>query len=116
MTKILTCDSRFVSTLRPAASRARIFDGAEEVGLISGDVIEQVGDRPDPTLAALTALWRYGDTTPGNLVALLVHGKADMRWVTLFVGRIDVADLVAAPLRSYSPGMARDASAEAPRQ
>ena len=68
---------------------------AENVGLKAGDVIEQVDNRPAGAPAEVMERLKRRNAARGDFVALLVHGKASTRWVTLYVGRIDVADLVA---------------------
>jgi serine protease Do len=89
---------------------------ADEAGLKPGDVIAQVGDHPPPLPEVLTAQLRYGDTAAGNVVALLVRRAANMRWFTLYVGRVDAAALLVTTEMPRGPELARDASASAPRK
>jgi hypothetical protein len=64
----------------------------------------------------LAAQLRYGDTAAGDVIAVLVRNATSTRWVTLYVGRIDVTALLTTPVTSRSPELARDASAAATRQ
>jgi serine protease Do len=89
---------------------------ADEAGLKPGDVIEQVDDHPPRSPEVVTAQLRYGDTAAAHLTALLVHTATETRWVTLYVGRVDVMALLAMPLTQRGPELARDASAPAQRQ
>jgi serine protease Do len=70
---------------------------AASVGIAPGDVIEQVSDRPvvspDDVMTQLT----HNETAPDDLVALLVRRGASTRWIPLFVGQLNVADLVTMP-------------------
>jgi serine protease Do len=86
---------------------------AEDMGVKPGDVIEQVGDMPTTTPGDVTSQLTHGDAASGDLVALLVHGKSETRWVPLYVGHVDVTDLVAAPGLPNTPLAARDAAAGA---
>jgi serine protease Do len=67
---------------------------AASVGIAPGDVIEQVSDRPavspDDVMMQLT----HNESAPEDLVALLVRHGASTRWVPLFVGQLNIADLL----------------------
>jgi serine protease Do len=89
---------------------------ADESDLKTGDVIVQVDDHPAPAPEVLSAQLRYGADATTDLVALLVHRAADTRWVTLYVGRVDLTALLTAPVPPGGPKLTRDASAAAPRQ
>jgi serine protease Do len=89
---------------------------ADEADLRPGDVIVQVNDHPAPAPEVLSAQLRYGANAATDLVALLVHSAAATRWVTLYVGRVDVTALLFAPVMPAGPELAHDASATAPRQ
>jgi S1-C subfamily serine protease len=87
---------------------------AEEMGLQSGDVIEQVGDQPATTPGDLATQLKYGDPAPDDHIALLVHGREHTRWFTMYVGRVDVADLLAEPGLLHNSGLASNAEASRP--
>ena len=70
---------------------------AANMGLQPGDVIEQVDRRAAKTPADVMEQMTPANASHHEYVALLVHGKAGTTWVTLYVGRIDVADLIATP-------------------
>jgi serine protease Do len=70
---------------------------AEDLGLKAGDVIEQVGDLPTKTPEDVTSQFIHGDAASGDLVALLVRSKTKAWWVALYVGHVDVTDLVTSP-------------------
>jgi serine protease Do len=70
---------------------------AEDLGLKPGDVIEQVGDLPTKVPADVTSQLTRGDAASGDLVALLVRNKTKAWWVALYVGHVDVTDLVTSP-------------------
>jgi serine protease Do len=91
----------------------QVSDGsqAQERGLKPGDVITQVGNRPATAPENVNNELLHPDTATGDLVALLVHGKGGTRWVAMFVGRLDVAQLVAPVDLPNSAGMAQDVSA-----
>ncbi len=63
---------------------------ANHVGLIPGEIIDQVDERPARTTQDVMR-WLAHATRP---VALLVRDKAVARWVLLYLGRIDVRDLI----------------------
>jgi serine protease Do len=83
---------------------------AESMGLAAGEVIQEMGMRPVTTAEDVARRLVYGDTEGGDLVPLLVHGKDHTRWIALYVGRVDVGDLVAVPPPG-SHATARNASA-----
>jgi serine protease Do len=76
---------------------------ADSVGLKSGDVIERVGTQPTTSVSALNDELRYGSNVPGDLVALLVRSKTSTRWVTIYVGRVNVASLMVEPSQLQTP-------------
>ncbi|HTW73089.1 MAG TPA: trypsin-like peptidase domain-containing protein [Acetobacteraceae bacterium] len=84
---------------------------ADGLGIRPGDVIEQVNGKrainPDYIMQQLTR----GSSADGDLVALLVRSKAGTRWVTLYVGRVYVAGLLAAPVLPGGFGPIDDATA-----
>ena len=88
---------------------------AAEMGLKPGDVIEQVGDGPATTPQALDARLKYGDPAPDALLPLLVHTKDETRWYTMYVGRVDVTDLLVPPEFGQSPGGTRNVEAAQPQ-
>jgi hypothetical protein len=53
----------------------------------------------------------HGDVAVGNMVSMLVRSESVSHWVTLFVGNVDVANLVTAPDVPGNPGPAKDAAA-----
>ena len=53
-----------------------------------------------------------GDVAVGHMVSMLVRGESASRWVTLYVGRVDVANLVTGPDVPVSPGSAKDAASQ----
>ncbi|HUB46566.1 MAG TPA: trypsin-like peptidase domain-containing protein [Acetobacteraceae bacterium] len=67
---------------------------AESLGLAVGDVIKMVGGHPATTPDAVTSRLDHPDLATGDLVPLLVQSKSVKRWVAVYVGRINVADLV----------------------
>lgn len=70
---------------------------AAAMGLGAGDVIERVDDQIAKDPAAVQHHLLRGAADDGDVVALLVHSKTGTHWVTLYVGRVRVADLLAAP-------------------
>lgn len=74
---------------------------AANVGLVAGDVIEQIGEQPARTPESVMARLAHAETP----VALLVRGKTGKRWVLLHIGHIDVRDLVATPMRLAHGGL-----------
>jgi len=68
---------------------------AEGMGMQAGDVIERVDGKPAGTPGDVMQQLARGSSADGDLVALLVRSKAATRWVTLYVGRVYVAGLVA---------------------
>jgi CTP:molybdopterin cytidylyltransferase MocA len=75
-------------------------------------VILQVGDQPAISPDEVQAQFARAKAAPGDLVAMLVRGKAGTRWTTLWLGTIDPNQLVT---RMSGPESARLAhSVEAP--
>ncbi len=70
---------------------------AADLGIQPGDEIERVDNKPATTPAAVMQQLARGSSADGDLVALLIHNKAGTRWVTLYVGRVYVAGLIARP-------------------
>ena len=94
---------------------------AAEMGLQPGDVIEQVDHRPAKSPADVMEQLTTPNPSHHEYVALLVHSKATTKWVTLYVGRIDVADLLATPALPHGGTTTQNAAAampqsQAPRQ
>ena len=87
---------------------------AAAMGLQPGDIVERVGDRPAVSPAEVMHELVHGSAADGDIVALLVHGKTGTQWITLYVGRVYVAGLVATPLLSGGFGPADEAPAGAP--
>ena len=87
---------------------------SESVGLKPGDVIERVGDKVATTPEEVKKHLNRGGPVGEELVAVLVHGKTQTRWVTLCVGLIDVARVVAVPSQASALGGA-GSSQRAPR-
>jgi S1-C subfamily serine protease len=84
---------------------------AEDKGLKPGDVIEQVDHHPATTPDDVMDRLAHHDAASGNLVALLVRSKSATRWVILYVGPVDVSELVAPIVAPNASGSARDAAA-----
>ena len=84
---------------------------ANHVGLIPGEIIEQVDQRPARAPQDVMG-WLAHATRP---VALLVRGKAATRWVLLYLGRIDVRDLLTPRLGVVAAGGASDVDRHIPR-
>ncbi len=70
---------------------------ADGMGMRPGDVIEQVNDKRAIVPADVMQQLVRGSSADGDLVALLDHTKTGTRWVTLYVGRVYVAGLIATP-------------------
>lgn len=70
---------------------------ADSMGIRSGDIIERVNDKPATSPAEVMRQLTHGSKADGDLVALLISGKTGTRWVTLYVGRIQVEGLIAMP-------------------
>ncbi len=87
---------------------------ADAMGLRPGDVIERVDGKPATSPADVMHELARGASSDGDLVALLVHGKTDTRWVTLYVGRVYVSGLLATPELPGGFGSVGDASAWTP--
>ncbi|HEX3994655.1 MAG TPA: PDZ domain-containing protein, partial [Acetobacteraceae bacterium] len=77
----------------------QVADGseAETRGFRPGDVIEKVGNMPVTTPEDIKAQTSHGSAASGDMVAMLVRGPTSMHWLTLFVGRVDLNNLVATP-------------------
>ncbi len=92
----------------------QVTDGsqAENAGLVPGDVIVQTGNRPVTQPEDVTPDLSYGADVHGSLVALLVHGKSTTRWVSLYVGRVDVSELLTAPMMAAKPSPVGNAAAK----
>jgi serine protease Do len=67
---------------------------AYNMNLQPGDVILQVGDQPATSPDEVQAQFARAKAAPGDLVAMLVRGKAGTRWTTLWLGTIDPTQLV----------------------
>jgi serine protease Do len=72
---------------------------AAQLGLVAGDVIERVGPQPATSPAEVQDKFRHLDPAVGDRVALLVREASGPKWVSLYIGRVNVTSLVtAAPL------------------
>ncbi len=87
---------------------------ADAVGIRAGDVIERVDGKPASNPAEVMHELARGASGDGDLVALLVHGKANTKWVTLYVGRVYVSGLLATPSLPGGFGSVGDAAAGTP--
>ena len=100
----------------PGVLVERVTPGSQAAGMgvKAGDIIErvdgQVAATPEEVMNHLT----QGSHADGDLVALLVHGKAGTRWITLYTGRVYVAGLLAAPLLPEGFGPSNVAGASVP--
>jgi len=87
------------------ADRRRLIDQvvagsqADTIGLKVGEVIEKVNGRSVTSPDDVITRYAYGDgdLKMRDVDALLVRGKDKTRWVSMFVGRVDVTDLLAQP-------------------
>ena len=79
-----------------------------------GDVIERVDGKPASNPADVMHELARGASDDGDLVALLVHGETNTRWVTLYVGRVYVSGLLATPALPGGFGAVGDADAGTP--
>ena len=86
---------------------------AETMGFQAGDVIEKVGDVAVTTPAEVAAHVTHGSAANGDHVSVLVRGSSGTRWLTLYVGRVDVAQLLATPYALNAAGSTRNAAARA---
>jgi serine protease Do len=84
---------------------------AEARGLKAGDVILQVGNRPATGPETVNAQLSHPDTATGDFVGLLVRGESATRWVAMYVGRVDVTQLVAPADMPNSGRVAQDVAA-----
>jgi serine protease Do len=84
----------------------QVIDGsqASNMGLVPGQVIEEVGMQPVTAPDEVQKALDQGNPSNGDFVALLVRGQYGSRWVPLFVGHIDLADLLAMPDMALPPG------------
>lgn len=94
--------------------RVKAGSQAENVDLHPGDVIEQVGDKPATGPTEVMADLAKAQTASGDLVALLVHEQTGSKWITLYVGQLQVGDLIAGPLQPKGRGQVHDVQAHAP--
>jgi len=53
----------------------------------------------------------HGSAANGELVSVLVRGSSGTRWLTLYIGHVDEAQLVTAPYPLKAVGSTRDAAA-----
>ncbi len=83
-------------------------------GLEPGDIIERVDEQAATTPAEVMSHLARGSQADGDLVALLVRSKVETRWITLYVGNIRVAGLLANPLLPGGFGPTSDAEAPGP--
>jgi serine protease Do len=92
-----------------------VIDGSEayNMGLKAGDVIEQVGMSPATTPDFVSTELAHGSPATDNLEALLVRGQTETRWVPMFVGHLDLANLVTMPDMANRPTAARTVAAPA---
>jgi serine protease Do len=76
---------------------AHVTPGSEaaSLGLEPGNVITMVGDDPVKSASAVNARFDHPESATGDLVPLLVQDQSAIRWVTIFVGRIKVSNLIA---------------------
>ena len=86
---------------------------AETMGFQAGDVIEKVGDVAVTTPAEVAAHVTHGSAANGDHVSVLVRGSSGARWLTLYVGRVDVAQLVTMPDAPNAAVSTRNAAARA---
>ena len=84
---------------------------AQDRGLVAGDVIVQVDNRPATTPDDVMSRLASRSTASGSRVALLVRNKSGARWIALFVGRIDVSGLLAPPVLPNGAASPHDATA-----
>jgi serine protease Do len=83
---------------------------AYNMNLQKGDVILQVGDQPATSPDDVQAQFARAKASPGDLVAMLVRGKAGTRWTTLWLGTIDPNQLVARMSEPDTAGVANSAA------
>ena len=87
---------------------------ADRVGIKKGDVIEYIDDHPATTPATVIRALARRSPASGHLIALLVHGQTESRWITLYIGRIDTAGLIASPSLPSGFGPTTEADAGVP--
>jgi serine protease Do len=86
---------------------------AATMGLVPGDVIEQVGGEQATTPEQIMGrLLPTGDAV-SHIVPLLVRSKSAQRWIPMHVGRVDVTALLV-PESPLDPGSAHNAVAAGP--
>ena len=83
----------------PGALVDRVTPGSQAatIGVEPGDIIERIDAKPATTPDEVMHQLMQGSHADGDLVALLVHGKIVTRWITVYVGHVFVAGLVATP-------------------
>ena len=84
---------------------------ADAMGIRPGDVIERVDGKAAVSPADVMDQFAHGSKDDGDLVALLVHSNTSTQWVTLYVGRVYVAGLIATPSLPGGFGPIDDATA-----
>jgi serine protease Do len=87
---------------------------AESLGLKPGEVIEKVDGVAATTPDIVVDRLLHPNAEDDDVVAVLVRGKSSTRWVTLYVGQIDAAALIAAPPPYPTDAAARNAEAHQP--
>ena len=85
---------------------------AETMGFQAGDVIEKVGDVAVTTPDEVAARVPHGSAANGDIIPVLVRESSGTRWLTLYVGRVDVAQLVTVPDFLSGTESARNAAAQ----
>ena len=66
---------------------------AETMGFQAGDVIEKVGDVAVATPSEVMSRVSHGSAANGELVSVLVRGSSGTRWLTLYIGHVDEAQV-----------------------
>jgi S1-C subfamily serine protease len=84
---------------------------AEDKDIKPGDVIEQVDHHPATTPDDVMDRLAHRDPASGDRAALLVRSKSATRWDILYVGPVDVSELVAPAVAPNASELARDAAA-----
>jgi hypothetical protein len=70
---------------------------ADTLDLKVGDIVEQVNDRPVKSPGDVPTVYGHDDPKTGKMVAILVREPDRIKWLPLFVGHVDVADLLTPP-------------------
>lgn len=83
-------------------------------GVKPGDIVERVDEQAATSPAQVTDQLAQGSHADGDLVALLVRSKAGARWITLYVGNVYVAGLIATPVLPGGFGPTGDVEAPGP--